>query len=164
MFAFCLGGCVLLPTTENIVRAPRTLAAFVIDGRLAVRQGDKNYHVNIAWQHEPTRDEMLFTNPLGQGIAQLYRDAVSARLEMKGRSEVVAFNWEALAADIFGMRLPLDQLPRWVLGQPADPALGWRVAVLDYASPAADALPTLIEFRRDDIEVRLKIDEWSDLK
>ena len=37
---------------------------------------------------------------------------------------------------------------------------GWLVAYLEYESDAADALPTLVELRREDIEVRLKIDEW----
>jgi outer membrane biogenesis lipoprotein LolB len=38
---------------------------------------------------------------------------------------------------------------------------GWQIAYLVYESAAPDALPTLIELRRDDIDVRLKIDTWQ---
>jgi len=52
-------------------------------------------------------------------------------------------------------------MPKWLAGQPPAPASGWQVTYLDYESAAADALPTLIELRRDDIEVRVRIDDWN---
>jgi len=38
---------------------------------------------------------------------------------------------------------------------------GWQVAYLEYAGNAVDALPALIEMKREDIEVRWKIDDWQ---
>jgi outer membrane biogenesis lipoprotein LolB len=38
---------------------------------------------------------------------------------------------------------------------------GWVIAYLRYESEAPDALPELLQARREDVEVRLKIDGWS---
>lgn len=144
-----------------MLRTPRTLDAFAIEGRISVRHAEKSYHANIAWRHEAAGDEILLTTPLGQGVAELSRDAGGARLVTAERKEVQAPDWEALSAEVFGFRLPLADLPRWVAGHPPAPGTGWQVNILDYVDDAPEALPTLLEFRRDDIQVRLKIHEWS---
>jgi len=38
---------------------------------------------------------------------------------------------------------------------------GWSIEYLHYESDAPDALPELLQARRGDVEVRLKIDGWS---
>ena len=38
---------------------------------------------------------------------------------------------------------------------------GWVIDYLRYESEAPDALPELLQARREDVEVRLKIDGWS---
>jgi len=38
---------------------------------------------------------------------------------------------------------------------------GWSIEYLRYESEAQDALPELLQARREDVEVRLKIDNWS---
>lgn len=188
-FALCLllGGCTLLPPTAQAPAIPRparaAIAAFAIDGRLAVRQGERNYVSGISWQHAAERDEMLLTTPLGQGIAELVRDRNGARLTMADRREITAANWDELSAKIFGFHLPLSALPRWLVADvPAQAQLlvrdaagrpqrlridGWEIAYGSYESAAADALPTLVEMHRDDpdaIELRLKIDSWAQVR
>jgi outer membrane lipoprotein LolB len=146
------------------VRTPPTLTEFEFDGRVAVRRGDTRHHANISWRHEPAGDEILLTTPLGQGVAELRRNASGARLLMADGRELVAADWEILTEQLFGARLPFNDLPAWVAGHAPAVAAGWRVEYLDYQSDAPDALPTLLEVRRDDIEVRLIIDEWSRTK
>ena len=177
-----LAGCAQLPDVELAAgfasRPARAMIdAYTLTGRIAVREGERHYAVNIAWQHAVERDEILFATPLGQGIAELTRDAAGARLTTAERREFVAADWQGLSAQVFGFSLPLEALPRWLVAAvPAD-ALGvtrdgagrpqrmvsdgWQVAYLDYESAAADALPVLMELRRGDIEVRLKIDDWQ---
>jgi outer membrane lipoprotein LolB len=94
-------------------------------------------------------------------LAELSRDETGARLVTADHGEFAAADWEALAERALGARLPLNDLPKWLAGQAPSAASGWRVEYLDYESAAADALPTLIEFRREDIAVRVKIDHWS---
>ena len=137
------------------------MTEFTFDGRVAVRRGETRHYVNISWRHEAASDEIFLTTPLGQGLAQLRRDATGARLLTADRREFLADEWEGLAEQLFGTRLPLNDLPTWVTGHAQPWANGWRVNYLDYQSEAPSALPVLLEVKRDDIEVRLKIDEWS---
>ncbi len=183
-----LSGCSLLPSfgpemsdmPPRAVTVRSTIAAFSMVGRIAVHQGERHYASNISWQHAAESDEMLFTTPLGQGIAELIRSPDGARLTTADHREFVAADWESLAARVFGIELPLSTLPRWLLadvpvaaqevardeaGRPQHMRIdGWWIGYADYESAAAEALPTLIELRRDDIEVRLKIDEWQSLR
>lgn len=126
-----------------------------------MQQGETRHYANIAWQHNPQRDSILVTTPLGQGVAELSRDNAGARLVTADRVEVTAADWEALAARVLGARLPLNDLALWVTGRAPGPESGWQVDYLDYENEAPDALPILIELKHDDIGVRLKIDEWN---
>ncbi|MDD5175400.1 MAG: lipoprotein insertase outer membrane protein LolB [Sterolibacterium sp.] len=177
-----LPGCALLPDTARQVklesrRARATIDVFTLSGRIAAHQGQRRYSASMTWRHAPESDEILLATPLGQGIAELTRDAAGTRLITAERREFTAPDWQALSTQMFGFSLPLSLLPRWLVADvPAD-ALGvsydgvgrmrhmvaadWWVDYLDYESEAADALPTLIELKREDIEVRLKIDEWQ---
>ena len=177
-----LVGCAQLPGTEPaVLPAPRparaAIEAYTFAGRIALRKGEQRYAVNLTWRHAAQRDEILFATPLGQGLAELTRDAAGARLTMADHREFSAPDWQELSAQVFGFSLPLDALPRWLAGVVPSDALGvkrdaanrpqymvsegWQINYLDYESPAADALPTLLELKREDIEVRLKIDDWQ---
>lgn len=84
-----------------------------------------------------------------------------------------AADWTTLSDRVFGFPLPLTDLPRWTVGAvPASAhdrqgrpetarADGWEIRYLDYESPATSALPVLMELRRGDIELRLKVDRWQ---
>jgi outer membrane lipoprotein LolB len=156
-----LAACASVPAVAPVVRSPRPVEMFALDARIAVRQGEAHHYANIAWQHDARRDSILVTTPLGQGVAELSRDETGARLVTADRREIAAPDWEGLAERVLGARLPLNDMPQWLVGRPPAPSSGWQVEYLDYQSEAPDALPTLIELRRDDIEVRLKIDEWN---
>ena len=179
--ALALGGCVLQPPrpegSSGPQRPPRAaIESFNLDGRLSVRQGENRHHVSLTWHHTAAADELFLSGPLGQGLAELQRDASGARLLTADRQTTSASDWEELSAQVFGSPLPLSNLPRWLLadlpgaavtawdeqGRPANATVeGWRIDYLDYESAAADALPTLLEFHRDDMDLRLKIDTWS---
>jgi outer membrane lipoprotein LolB len=155
-----LAACAQLPPGGSISRKPPALTHFELDGRISVRQSQSRQSGNISWRHDTTGDEILLTTPLGQGVAELTRDASGARLVTADRREFAAGDWEGLAEQVFGARLPLNDLPAWVAGHAPPRASGWQVEYLEYQSEAADALPTLIEIRRDEIELRLKVSEW----
>ncbi len=80
------------------------------------------------------------------------------------RREYAAGDWDALSERVFGVRLPLTSLPRWLLGETPGETAGWKVEILGREDASANPLPTLIELRGEDTEVRLKIDEWSDVR
>ncbi|MDO8958401.1 MAG: outer membrane lipoprotein LolB [Rhodocyclaceae bacterium] len=157
-----LSGCAITP--EHLARPPvGEIAQFAFVGRIAVRQGEIRHHARIDWRHTPATDEILLATPLGQGLAELTQDATGARLVLADRRHFAADNLGALAQQVFGFPLPLGASARWLLGE-IEVADGWRVTIVERESAAADALPTVIELERDDIAVRLKIDEWSEVQ
>ncbi|MBS3935383.1 MAG: outer membrane lipoprotein LolB [Sulfuritalea sp.] len=162
LLAFLLAGCAAAP-----VLPPRPAAQeimhFAFVGRLAVRQGDTHHHVKVDWRHDAGRDEILLTTPLGQGIAELVRDASGARLTLADRRSFVAPDANALAREVLGFPLPLNGAARWLLGDIGAPA-DWNVRVTERESAQPDALPTVIEFEREEVFVRLKIDEWIEAR
>lgn len=149
------------------------MIAFSVEGRFSARQGETRHYANFSWRHGMADDEILITTPLGQGVAELTRDARGAHLVTADKQTVAADDWEGLSARLFGFPLPLSNLPRWLAGNveasrrdangrpESAMAEGWAIRYLDYESDAPDALPTLVEFQRDDMELRLKVDAWQ---
>jgi outer membrane lipoprotein LolB len=157
-----LAGCATVTVTQPRPAAP-DITQFAFVGRLAVRQGDTRHHVNVDWRHDTQRDEILLTTPLGQGVAEIVRDATGARLTLADKRSFAAGDWSALSRQVFGFALPLNASARWLLGD-VSATEGWRVTVVEREGATTEALPTVIELERDDITVRLKIDEWSEVK
>ena len=161
LLPLCLGllsACASLPSPAPVVSA--AAESFTLSGRLSLRQGEMRHHVGISWRHEPARDEIFVSGPLGQGLAELTRDATGARLLTADRKLVTAPDWESLAERALGARLPLSNLPRWVVAVPPEPTFdvdGWHIEVRE----VANGRPALIELRRDDIEAVLRIDGWA---
>lgn len=160
-----LAGCVAVPPAPPRA-APAVVSAFAFAGRIALRQGETSHHARIDWRHAPEGDTVLLTTPLGQGVAELERDAAGARLTLADGRRYAAADMDELARGVFGLPLPLRAATGWLLGAASASAEadGWRMTVLAREGDRPGALPTGIEFARDDIVVRLKIDEWIELK
>lgn len=174
-----LASCAPLTPRELPQRPARaSIVSYTIEGRVLVQRGDEARKASLFWQHGNERDELELSGPLGQKAARLSRDAGGARLDTASRETFTAPDWGSLAERVLGVALPLDNLAHWVtaaiedeaskgmqhdpVGRPAQVwADGWRIDYLAYESAAPDALPELIELRRDDIKVRLKIDTWQ---
>jgi outer membrane lipoprotein LolB len=170
-------GCALLEPAATTARPAReTIESFRIEGRIAVRRAGESFSAAIAWRHDAQSDELVVSGPLGQGLARLTSGGGAALLETAERKRYVAADLDGLSEQVFGTRLPVSGLGRWVLGRSAyggsarlDAAgrlaelseEGWAIEYLRYESAAPDALPELLLARREDVEVRLKIDNWS---
>ena len=149
--------------------------AFTLSGRVSVKYGAEAASGRITWQHDAVSDDLLFSAPLGQGVARIvWRDAV-ASLTTSDQKLYQADDVETLTEQVLGWRLPLAGLPDWVRGRaaasaPAQTQLdgsqrlaelrqsGWLVEFLDYA--AESGLPSRLRMSRQDVEIRLVIDQW----
>ena len=175
---FLLSACALQPNRDAMLvrEAHESISSFVLEGRVSVRNGDTAQHAGLVWQHEMASDHIELSGPLGQHAAFLDRDASGARLETSAHEVVSAADWGGLSERVLGAALPLDNMARWVIGvveadakkeldpqgrpQQADIS-GWRIKYLRYESEDPLALPTLIDMQREDINVRLKVDQWQ---
>jgi len=149
--------------------------AFYLSGRVSVKYGDQAMSGKVSWQHDPGSDDLLLSNPLGQGVARIVRRDSLVSLTTSDQKVYQASDVESLTAQVLGWRLPLAGLPDWVRGRaaagaPAQTKLddaqrlaelrqsGWLVEFLDYN--ASYGLPQRLRLTRDDVEIRLVIDQW----
>jgi len=168
--AALIAACTALPVQRA---ATGTQGAFELTGRIAVRYGKEGASGRIAWRHSADDDEMLFTSPIGQGIATITRRDGEVRLVTSDQKEYRAHDAESLTERVLGWRLPLTGLPDWVQGR-ADPARpaelerdgqsrltqlrqdDWKVEYQEYEG----ARPSKLKLSRADIEIRLVVDDW----
>jgi outer membrane lipoprotein LolB len=176
-FLALTAGCATLNSAVTTPRPAReAIDAFRIEGRIAVRRAGESFSAGIEWRHDAQSDEIVVSGPLGQGLARLTAGGGTALLETSDQKRFVAADLDGLSEQVFGTPLPVSGLGRWVLGRPAaggaarvDAAgrlaglseQGWVIEYLRYESEAPDALPELLQARREDVEVRLKIDSWN---
>lgn len=163
------------------VRRPQLQAQahFELKGRVAVAAGGEGFNANLRWTQDGTRSQLTLEGPLGVGGAQVTASGDELSL-VTARGERVD-NAEARAAleSRLGFDPPLSALRYWVLGvpdpaQPATEALdqtqqrlagltqeGWRVDYQSYIAAGGGALPARLTLQRDNVRVRLLVDNWQ---
>jgi outer membrane lipoprotein LolB len=169
-----LGGCASAPVA--LQRPAQADAPFAFNGRVAVKQGERNDSAGVNWVHSAAEDEILLLAPLGQTVARIHRDGHEATLETNG-NHYAAQDMESLMQQVLGWQLPLSGLSHWVTGLPAPQGefqveretngqmsllrqQGWEISYSRYAATTLDALPLRLKLHRDGMEVSLLIDEW----
>lgn len=162
---FLLAACAGLPqqSPDSLALGP-PLQRFTAGGRISLRQGDRRDHLRFSWEHAPGSDVVLLMSPLGQGLAEMTRDASGVRLVQPNQAAISADNLPQLAQRAFGTPVPLDAMAEWMRG--AKPALsgevgGWRVVISDTSAFRQHRLPRVMEAGRDDVEFKLIVDDWD---
>lgn len=159
-----LAGCATPPARVPVERVEAAPERFAAHGRLTLRQPERRDHLGFDWQHAPGRDVVLLLSPLGQGLAEIGRDAGGAWLARPGQADLRAADLGELATQVFGVALPLGALPDWLRGARGSAGTldDWHIVVTETAPHAGRALPRRIEARRDGIELLILIDGWGD--
>jgi len=176
LFWVCLllAGCASIE--ERAVPAGPIGEAFQLSGRVSVKYGTEAASGKISWQHDAAGDDLLFSTPFGQGVARIVRRNEGVSLTTADHKEYRANDVETLTEQVLGWRLPLAGLPDWVRGRaaagaPAQTRLdgsqrlaelnqsGWLVEFLDYGS--GNGPPVLLRLSREEVEIRLVIDQWQ---
>ncbi|MBN8442229.1 MAG: outer membrane lipoprotein LolB [Thauera sp.] len=173
-----LAGCAPMGPAQATLHAQRSLApAFELEGRMSASDGSRAASGRVEWQHDTTADRWTVFTPLGQIAAQLESDAAGARLIDGSGQLVEAPDADTLLPQVIGVAVPVARLSRWVQAAPdgeaevrnVDPLgrptliidQGWRIEYQDYASTAADAIPSRLDISRGDARIRLIIDAWT---
>lgn len=174
--ALALAAAVLVAACAELqLRLPADELQFELAGRIAVRYGDEASSGNIAWRHGRSDDEVLITNPLGQGVARIVRAGGSVALTTPDGGEHRAPDAETLTERVLGFRLPLEGLADWVRARPGPGSheaqrdaggrmvelrqSGWKVEYLDW--DADGTRPSRLKLSYPGIELRLAIAEWK---
>ncbi len=173
-----LAACVGVPPGPL---APRDqIGDFALEARFALRVSvpdgpPESSGGRLEWEHRNGNDRILISSPLGIGVAEIDAGPSGGRLRTADGQLRESPDADALMEEVTGQRLPVRQLPNWLLGRSGAAAIvtsdsagrpvrlteaGWQI---DYAYPddTLGALPTLVSLRRDgEIDLRLRIEEW----
>ncbi|MDO8788959.1 MAG: outer membrane lipoprotein LolB [Sulfuritalea sp.] len=152
------------PLSEVALTLGPPLQRFTAEGRISMRRGDRRDHLRFRWEHAPGSDVVLLMSPLGQGMAELARDAAGARLTQPNQAVVAADTLPQLAQRVFGAPLPLEAVADWLRG--ARPELvgeidGWHVTISDTSPFRQSRLLRVMEANREDVEFKLIVDDWD---
>lgn len=175
-----LAGCASAPSG---LRAPRDeIGDFALEGRFALRvslpeQKPRSSGGRLAWEHRNGSDRVLISSPLGIGMAEIETSPAGSRLRLADGQTRESADPDALIEEITGQRLPVRQLPQWLVGHPGSNArterdasgrplhltdAGWRIEYA-YADEAPGALPSAVTLSRgDEVELRVRIEEWRE--
>ena len=172
-----LSGCAATP----LLKSSRSAAEFndwQLQGRIALTHGDEGWHASLLWQQQADAYQLKVSGPLGQGGFQLAGDKAGVVLvDAEGHSSF-ALDGDALLLQATGWQLPVVGLRYWVRGLPVPDTeatrvldesgqlsrleqSGWVINYQRYQLVEGAAVPSKLQLARDDISVRLVINEWQ---
>ena len=156
------------------------LREFIMEARFALRlsrpeEPPQSAAGRLTWEHRQQGERILIASPLGYGLAEIETTPELAHLRTADGKTRSSADPDELMEAATGERLPVSRLPGWLLGQPGEnghlqrdpqqrPQLlreaGWQVEYA-YDDEAPASLPARVTLRRaDEIEMRLRIEEW----
>ncbi|MDR2689114.1 MAG: outer membrane lipoprotein LolB [Azoarcus sp.] len=180
-------GCRITPVVPEgpvAAVARQALAAFVLEGRLSIVNGDESVQCAVEWLHAPDAEHWTVLGPFGQIVAQLSASAAGAELMLAdgGRWQAASMDelLPAVLPELTDAGFPTERLADWVQAAPGGNAevrqldpwgrpqrvidRGWRIEYTAYASSAPDAAPRRIDIDRGDFRLRLVIDNLESLE
>ena len=131
------------------------------------------------WWQRQDGFELRLHGAFGRGALRLTENTAGARLERADEAPIEASSAAVLLADALPETpLPLASLRYWVLGRPAPGAVdvqqldadnrlallrqdGWEIRYLEYQPVPPWVLPSKLQARQGEIELRLAIKRWT---
>jgi outer membrane lipoprotein LolB len=151
---------------------------FDLKGRIAVAVAQEGFNAKLRWQQRGKQSNLALDGPLGVGGVRITSNGDSLKvLNAHGQQ----LDSEAAKQEInskLGFEPPIASLRYWVLGVP-DPATtseevlddskrlatlkqdGWQIDYTAYANVRGQSLPSKATLTREDVRVRLFVDDWG---
>lgn len=152
-----------------------TLDHWQLDGKIAVRHADKADSAAVHWQQDSEQFDIFLSGPLGAGATRFTGNPKQLTIHNSSEETTDTADPEALVEKHLGWTLPLDQLPKWIVGTSTAPDAvfnpdntlasfslhGWRVRYLTYTTVDHWLLPEKIVLVHDDMQVTIVIKQWE---
>ena len=178
LLVMLLGGCAAVPTTTVTGTSAAELTDWRFNGRISLTRGEEGWHAGLVWQELDGRYQLNVAGPLGQGAFQLSGDAYGVLLVDAQERSYTARDADALLAHVTGWELPVSGLRYWVRGvqAPGSEASasrdaqgrlmrlqqdGWDISYSRYQEIDGTDWPAKLRLEREDIVVRVVIDQWQ---
>lgn len=154
------------------------IVAYEFAGRIAATQDEKGHYGNVRWAKRGDDTDITLASPLGQIVAKIHDNPLGVTLVLADKREFSAESGDALTKQVLGYTVPVKGLNYWLLGRiaPGEAPIeqqrrpdglmdkirqnGWRIRYSDYMEVTGIELPRRIVLNRDNLEIRLVIDEW----
>lgn len=147
-------------------------------GRIGVINGQEGWHANFQWGQQDTRYRIDLLGPLGQGRLLIEGDEAGVILHTQDGQQHTAPDPDTLLGHILGAQLPVSGLRYWLRGLPAPGSTpnvqtdvegrllrleqnGWIIEYPAYIAVASGQLPARITAQRQDLSVKLVIEQWQ---
>lgn len=183
ILCLALAGCAGIFTrsgpTGVQVDSRGAVTRFNLEGRVAVRSGEQSFSGGMRWERREGEEIVLLSTPLGQGVAEIRRDARGVVLVDGEGKRYEAADIDTLAERALGVPIPLSGLVHWLSARPRPSAPhvahldkvgrvasleqdGWRIEYDRYQRRGGMDLPAKVFARRDgEVEFRLVVDAWE---
>ena len=175
--ALLLGGCAATPHLQSS-RSAAEFSDWQLNGRIALTHGDQGWHASLWWQQRVDGYQLKVSGPLGQGGFQLSGDEYGVVLVDAGGNASFARDGDALLLQATGWRLPVAGMRYWVRGLPVPDTeatrvydesgrlshleqSGWSIYYQRYQLVEGALVPSKMQLARDDVDVRLVINQWQ---
>jgi len=172
-----LGGCAATPHLQSS-RSAAEFSDWQLNGRIALTHGDQGWHASLLWQQRADRYQVKVSGPLGQGGFQLAGDERGVVLIDAEGNASFARDGDALLLQTTGWHLPVTGMRYWVRGLPVPETeatrvydesgrlshleqSGWSIDYQRYQLVEGAAVPAKMQLAREDIDVRLVINQWQ---
>lgn len=151
-----------------------------LTGRLGIDDGQDGGSGRLDWRTVKDSATLQFRGALGQGAWQLEIDPARALLELSDGRTRQAPDVDTLVRQEIGWEVPVSALAWWVRGMawPGNKApdvlqlnddgtpavleqLGWRVSYDRYVDYAGERLPSRLQARQGDRQVKLAVSRWQ---
>lgn len=126
VLASALGGCATPPPAPETPAAPGTPNLW--SGRFAVTVSESGFQPReerssgrFSLRASGDRRQLELSSPLGQTMAQVTLEPAGATLVTSDGNVHAAESAEALTEQVFGWRVPIGNLPRWLEGKVEHP-------------------------------------------
>lgn len=189
LFIF-LSACVQQPPLQRVdnwneyQRSLAAVADWQLRGKLSIKVPGDAVKPSIHWQQQSMDYEIRLWGAFGQGTTRVVGDNNSVRLERAGEEPITSDNAEQLIYDALGYHIPVEDLQFWVRGIPApqqaitDERLfasneqnqgmlqslrqsGWQLSYDSYQRHGRWNLPNRIDAVRGDLQISLRVSEWT---
>ena len=149
-----------------------------ISGRAAIQNGYESWHVNLLWLQQAEDYQIRLFGPFGSGQVQLAGNAGRAELSTSEDERYIASDADQLLYERTGVRMPVNELRYWLIGRHSPKGHDqarydrhgrltslqqgeWHVQYKAYKAVNGLVLPSKIFAQKDDVDVRLVIDQWQ---
>jgi outer membrane lipoprotein LolB len=184
LLALLLAGCATTPVPVKVISPdsfPDTSALpdpWQLTGRISLTQGETGWHAGVDWLEQADSFRLRVSGPLGQGGFLLTGNPEGVLLRDAEQRVYAAADTDALLTQVTGWVLPVAGLRYWVRGIPDPDVLfeaevddagrlarlvqaGWTIRYTRYHTAADGRWPARLALARDDVAVRMVIDQWQ---